>query len=93
MDPIGKLAIKAARLIEERGHCKGVFSDDEGRLCIKSAISMAATPDRGRLGLRLKVDRLMPIIGCSSLVGWNDAPERTAEDVIDVLVAAAYWED
>jgi hypothetical protein len=22
---------------------------------------------------------------------WNDVPDRTAEEVIDTLIAAAYW--
>ena len=28
-----------------------------------------------------------------SLVQWNDAPDRTAEEVIDMLVIASMWED
>jgi hypothetical protein len=44
----------AANLIEEHGHCHGVYTDDQGALCARGAIYQAATGRRpGRRQLPL----------------------------------------
>jgi hypothetical protein len=39
--PEGRTLLKAARHIEEHGHCKHALSDSEGRVCLIGAVNMA----------------------------------------------------
>lgn len=38
---------KAAQALAEKGHCKGNFGDDEGRMCAVGAIRYAVSGSRG----------------------------------------------
>jgi hypothetical protein len=45
LDDASKLLLKAAALIEERGHCKMIREDGSGRMCAMGAIGMARWGD------------------------------------------------
>lgn len=83
---------KAADVIREQGHCKGVYSTEDGRVCVYGAINTAA----GHWPV-FEGDDYVVDTACRTLmrhldydvVYWNDAPERTAEEVIAALEKAA----
>lgn len=91
MDVTGRTLIRAARLIAERGHCKGAYALGD-RLCAMAAINVAGglPPDDPSYSEALL--RLEHALGFDYTLAWNDAPERAPEEVIDGLIAAAYWE-
>lgn len=97
MDATGKLALKAARLIEERGLCKGDYIDEKGRLCIVGAMNWSSDQMPSFIGPESSalIDRMHSMMGIGkkqTLSQWNDHPSTTDADVINMLVAAAYWE-
>lgn len=95
--------LRSRDAIMDRGHCKGRFSDDEGRVCARGALLLAIGSVRSNgepgywgvhdiwfwnaeaylkrhLGLD-DADLAVPV--------WNNAPERTADDVLDAFFEAA----
>lgn len=42
LDDVSKLLLKAAALIEERGWCTHLLSDDRGRMCLRGGLIAAA---------------------------------------------------
>lgn len=68
--------LKAADIIRERGWCQNTLEDDDGHVCAVNAIILAGGLGSGASGL------VRDFVGAGSLVGWNNAPERTAEEVI-----------
>ncbi len=82
----------AADIIAERGWCRGLLRDAEGRVCLVGAVQTAT--------IKLGVTQLQPdAIDCvrqeldeRSVFGvpdWNDNQAETAEEVILVLKKAA----
>ena len=70
--------LKAADLIEKHGHCKYVLRDKQGRFCIWGALIFVGVPC-------FSVEkRLQKYLGRDSIT-WNNAPERTAEEVVSTL--------
>ena len=89
-DEVGQALLKAADYIEEHGHCKGVLYNDEGAVCFRGAfIKIEALELLDLAELRLK-DLGVPHKGYMGVVDWNNAPERTAEEVIAMMRHAAY---
>lgn len=84
---------EAAGLIRRRGLAKGVYRDDQGRLCIEGALNLAYGKDSysNRLTPEQKADEgvVRRCLGVSNVAEWNDRPERTAEEVAGALEAAA----
>jgi hypothetical protein len=90
--------LKAADLIERRGHTKYTREDEHG-LCLHGAISMAVNGDAwddigcGR-AIALVASYVRSIGGetygdfCCS---WNNAPARTKDEVVTALRNAATW--
>lgn len=91
----------AAEVIRRKGLCKIGYSDrDAGTVCVLGAIRIAAHGDLGNDSALS--DRAWPAL-YRKLFGrepdsryrrydigaWNDAPERTAEEVIAALLSAA----
>lgn len=87
---------RAADLIEEKGHTKGQLIDSNGSMCVNGALWNAlggfATPNRDLFLETTKI--LAKAIGIGmhpywtqtyDLPGWNNAPERTGEEVIAKL--------
>lgn len=84
---------EAAAIVRERGWTQGAYVDDDGRVCIEGAICEAlGGPRPAVVPFAPFVDadeELRAVIGYVSPVEWNDAPERTADEVIAALEAAA----
>jgi hypothetical protein len=79
--------LHAALLIEERGWNQGSYQQD-GRLCLLGAINLAQTGRHDKwndMEATLAVRGVLP----TSCGDWNDAPGRTAAEVIAALRAAA----
>ncbi len=94
--PWQKVLLKAAELIETRGHMKGDFEGEGGQVCALKALTLAAgLPDwtmYDRIGAAF--DRFCKRIGVSGaehysqaegLCHWNNMPERTAEEVVSTM--------
>ena len=92
---VSEILFKAAELIEERGLAKGEWQDDEtGCLCAEGAITFAA-------GLRIFADAccspagrfleayLRETVGYGDIPAWNDAEERTPNEIVSGLRSAA----
>ena len=108
MTPTSEILNKAADLIEERGWVQGTgWGRDTAALCLEGGIAAAAgivrTLGNGFIYQgcpaydavcsylnRHPRPRQYPVL--DSLWDWNDTPGRTAEEVIEVLRAAALIE-
>jgi hypothetical protein len=90
--------LKAADYIKEHGHAKLTLKDSEGRVCLLGALLTVTTgsayggssaEDRvadaamDLLGMRLKEGN-KPASAIDA-IDWNNAEERTAEEVINLL--------
>ena len=81
---------RAADIIAKHGHFKGTYHGDNGESCVLGALTDA-------LGKPWTAeDKWFPFVrdveataGTDYIVAWNDAPERTAGEVIAALDAAA----
>lgn len=95
---------KAADIIHEGGLSKGLFSTDDGRHCTVGALLEAAygetvweegRPDTSNPIVYEGAQALAQVVAPGNLAtllpiyNWNDALERTAEDVIDAFEQAA----
>lgn len=81
LDEVALHILRTAQLIEERGHCKGLYRD-RGRYCVLGAFGAAG---QGSLEASR---RLWEALG--DIPRWNDAPERTPEEVISTLRRIAF---
>ena len=87
----------AADVIETRGLHKGYFywggrASDPGAVCMFGAINFAESgeADIGASDeLNWSATAAMGYGSLQSVVDWNDAPERTADEVRDALLEAA----
>jgi hypothetical protein len=86
---------RAAELLGERGWCQGEIEDGDGRMCAVGAIRRAASEvmhTRHSWSESVALNRLRGQVRTRemhSIPRWNDAPERTAEDVILAMKRAA----
>ena len=99
-DEIAKALHDAAQIIKQYGHYKGEFGGSDRGYCIHGAISRATQDSlkHRKVARRLAAwferfeGRPVPMAkDCPSFVEWNDAPERTKEEVITVLESAAFY--
>jgi len=90
IEPWRKALLDAADLIEQRGHAKKTLEDIDGSLCMGGAISMAITGKSFGLhpDMMEAYCALHDFCG-GSFVTYNNAPERTASEVIATLRACA----
>jgi hypothetical protein len=98
---VSELLLKGADLIEKHGHTKNNLYDDNGAMCFMGALWKAM--DAWDIGLRIQaatsVKRVLGLPNptrsmglspdISAVVDWNNAPERTAQEVIDAMRLAA----
>lgn len=94
---------KAAQVLRERGLAKGYYRDESGCVCIKGALRIAHGGDVGlpetfddyvadlMVVARGVIPGTVNVGGFAhdAITVWNDEPERTAEEVIAALEAAA----
>lgn len=91
--PAGDLLATAKEQIERHGWTQFRTSDEHGRLCMMGGIGVAIQM-RGQLGYKdaiLSLGRSMDVGTVYSIPSWNDAPERTKEQVLaafDCAIAA-----
>jgi hypothetical protein len=91
--------LEAADIIEERGHCKGVVENEQGNVCLYGALCFAFAGTAkmfyaaGAHDATVRVGEYLGLNGPfgagSAAVRWNNAPERTKEDVVNALRGAA----
>ena len=85
MKPASQICRDAAKLIRERGHAKGNYESNDGRLCLVGALCYAGIgSDSSRI-----YEAIEGVSGVPSPATWNDAPERTPAEVIAALEKAA----
>lgn len=88
---------RAAREIETRGHHKGDYGDDRFRpntcrVCLIGALNAASAGSPFAREVYYDLSALLEVLGYPYdflAAEWNDAPERTADEVIAVLREAA----
>jgi hypothetical protein len=78
--PWQTVLVEAADRIEKDGLCQGKYKDDQGRPCTRGAMTSMHHAD-----IVKAVERLAVVIGTSDITMWNDAPGRTAEEVVYAL--------
>ena len=95
LEPWRRVLLDAAQYIREHGWCQNTVSTKDGRVCAVGAIGAAyeaAFHDKG-CGIAITamehLDRHLSISGPWSIPKWNDAPGRTAEDVVAAMEEAA----
>jgi len=86
-DGVARDLENAATLLRERGWCQNQYRRDDGACCAMGAIEATAgvSSRRALAAERLLLERL----GCKYVEEWNDAPGRTADEVITALESAA----
>lgn len=89
-----EICLKAAEIIERNGWNQGSFVSDDGSVCIAGAARMASwgsvyTKNDRNLAAYFEARRLIrEVIQEPDVVEWNDAPQRSKEDVILALKQA-----
>lgn len=92
LDEASKLLLKAAAVLEKRGHCKNALVEGDpmsGPVCVYGALNAAANEGHAYFGVCGElVYRAAGRVG--DAVGgppdtWNNLPERTAEEVISTM--------
>lgn len=93
VDEVSFRLLRAADLLRHCGHAKGVIEDRAGRMCVVGAILSAANNKYDGVTYSMCVHRLERNLGLNtrgvSIVDWNNARERTADEVIAALEGAA----
>ena len=85
------ILLRSAELLEQNGWCQGAFMQS-GRMCAAGAMMQAETEQDDHWtasGYHEAQIAMAETIGAVSIPFWNDAPERTAEDVILAFKRAA----
>jgi hypothetical protein len=89
LDEIGKVFLRTADYIEEHGWCQHQLRDPKGRVCLAAAITKDMhNYDDG--GATINAWGLLKRSLGGSAMKWNDAPERTKDEVIAKLKELAY---
>lgn len=86
------VCLHAAALIEKYGHCKHQAGNFVVGFCAIGALAMAHRTIgdyRDDLCFSSVIGLLIDAVNHPFIPNWNDAPERTAEDVISALRRAA----
>lgn len=100
LDEVGQVLLKAAQLIERHGLAKETRLSTEGAFCLHGAISMAACgdPDQDSIIDGLASMAFVEYLARNDIYKsptrngaafWNNAPERTASEVISALTSCA----
>lgn len=89
VEPTAADVLRAARdRLNSEGWCKQVSLDHDGSSCLSYAIHRGARTRGGPVDEALFI--MKEEIGCPNIPAWNDAHERTFEDVQRALDSAIY---
>lgn len=99
-ESVADLLAASREYIEKHGWCKGRYEDGYGRVCSVGSLPAAmgikyynfwdmATPEQ-RTQLRDAEQALLNALGTPNvpIPHWNDAPDRTKQDVLDLFAKA-----
>lgn len=81
MADIAKALSSAADLIEEWGWCQGRFENESGNLCAVGAIWTTRVRGTDHFDVEYTFKDALGM----SVAEWNDAPERTQDEVVAKL--------
>src|SRR6266853_1806600 len=85
VDEVGECYLKAIGVIETKGWCKGSLMNVSGQVCMAGAIQLTTCSWKERDDALRFLHKTLGLVG-----PWNDAPERTKDEVIAKLKEAAY---
>lgn len=91
VDEVGQILLKMADYIEKHGWCQGRLENPCGAVCARGALFKVTTNP-----VYQNVEaRLSKCVGgerdpVNNVVNWNNAPERTKEEVVAMMRHAAY---
>lgn len=94
MNRIQRALIVAAEILETEGWTQGTSRDAEGHFCAIGAIDEAVVRNF-HADWTLQSDaaqRFRKHLNISGIARWNDDPDRTADEVVTELRAAAEYE-
>lgn len=87
-----QILLDAAQYIRDHGWCQNALRSEDGRVCLHGAIATVIRVPGSmydpREGWCLRKVRMY--LGAPCEIDFNDAPERTAAEVIAALESAAY---
>lgn len=91
LSPWQKTLLEAAEIIKKNGHRKGAAGSMGTARCVVGAICEAGFHAGGRSQSVIDeaCNRVQQLVVPTNIVDWNDAPERTADEVIKALQEAA----
>jgi hypothetical protein len=88
-----QVLLRAAGIVRERGLCQGPWRSG-GPLCVAGAVGQAGEElGLSRSDMKAHLLRFAGALGGSAFSdvhSWNDAPGRTATQVVEALQRAAY---
>lgn len=96
IDAVRQILGIAADLIDTRGHAKGIFATNDGRLCTLGAIRQAGIAlDMSPYETTLAAGALRGYLitdfgGAITVAQWNDMEERSKENVVATLRVVAH---
>lgn len=82
---------RAAEIMRERGLARGTGQDEDGSVCTGGAMAWAVTERMGTDDVRVDLVSMAREMELDEFAVpfWNDAPERTQEEVIERLELTA----
>jgi hypothetical protein len=84
----------ALGLVEKEGWTKGTLRDAQGQRCMTGAVYDGVSWAFDGLDLEWEaLDALIRVIGDKSVSHWNDAPERTLDEVLAAFKTAIIAEE
>ena len=90
-----EVLLGAADYLEEHGWCQGVMKDKQGRCCANGAmfeVSVRGAPEEPKEYFFEAQELLMDYTGTRTVSNWNDAEDRTVEEVVSTLRKVALLE-
>jgi hypothetical protein len=76
----------------KNGHCKGVYQNDDGSVCILGALGSGHRLSIGEDGSfpwwESAVETLNVLAETVSITAWNDSPQTTQQEVLALLAQA-----
>jgi len=85
-----RILLRAADLIRKYGHTKGTYRDTDGFCILGSVMHICQELRRDWTNIYANTISRLPDPDDFVLSVWNDAKDRTAEDVINLLEETAF---